>query len=55
MADYHKELGADRILFAVDWPFNSNEEGVEFMRKAPIKAEDRTRIFSGNAAELLRV
>jgi predicted TIM-barrel fold metal-dependent hydrolase len=49
------ELGADRILFAVDWPFNSNREGVEFMRLARIKPEDKSKIFSGNAAHLLRV
>jgi predicted TIM-barrel fold metal-dependent hydrolase len=28
------ELGADRILFAVDWPFNSNKEGVAFIQNA---------------------
>jgi predicted TIM-barrel fold metal-dependent hydrolase len=49
------ELGADRILFAVDWPFNSNVEGVEFLRMASIKPQDKSKIFSGNAATLLRV
>jgi predicted TIM-barrel fold metal-dependent hydrolase len=49
------ELGADRILFAVDWPFNSNIEGVEFVRTASIKSKDKSKIFAGNAARLLRV
>ena len=49
------ELGADRVLFAIDWPFNSNREGVEFIHTAPIKPEDKSKIFAGNAAELLRV
>ena len=49
------ELGADRILFAVDWPFNTNLEGVEFIRTAPIKSEDKSKIFAGNAANVLRV
>jgi predicted TIM-barrel fold metal-dependent hydrolase len=49
------ELGADRILFAVDWPFNSNAEGVEFVRKASITSKDKSKIFAGNAARLLRV
>src|SRR5262245_43933626 len=48
------ELGAVRILFAVDWPFNSNIEGVEFVRTAPIKPLDKSKIFAGNAADLLR-
>jgi predicted TIM-barrel fold metal-dependent hydrolase len=49
------ELSADRILFAVDWPFNSNQEGVQFLHMAPIKSEDKSKIFSGNAADLLHV
>jgi len=49
------ELGIDRILFAVDWPFNSNVEAVEFVRTASIKPEEKSRIFAGNAAALLRV
>jgi len=49
------ELGIDHILFAVDWPFNSNVEGVEFIRTASIKSEDKAKIFAGNAAVLLRL
>jgi predicted TIM-barrel fold metal-dependent hydrolase len=49
------ELGVDRILFAVDWPFNSNIEAVEFIRTAPIKPEEKSRIFASNAINLLRV
>jgi predicted TIM-barrel fold metal-dependent hydrolase len=49
------ELGADRVLFAVDWPFNSNREGVEFVKTAPIKPEEKSKIFAGNAAGLLGV
>jgi 2,3-dihydroxybenzoate decarboxylase len=49
------ELGADRILFAVDWPFNSNVEGVEFVRTAPIKRQDKSKIFAGNATTLFRI
>ena len=49
------ELSADRVLFAVDWPFNSNREGVEFIQTASITPEEKAKIFAGNAAELLRV
>jgi predicted TIM-barrel fold metal-dependent hydrolase len=49
------ELGVDRILFAVDWPFNSNAEGVQFIRTAPIEPGEKSKIFAGNAASLLRV
>jgi 2,3-dihydroxybenzoate decarboxylase len=50
-----QELGADRILFAVDWPFNSNVEGVAFVRDAPISPHDKQKLFGGNAAKLLRL
>ena len=29
------ELGIDKILFAVDYPYNANAQGVEFVRAAP--------------------
>ena len=47
------EMGADRILFSVDWPFQDNREGVKFMEHAPIGPADRARIFGPNAAALL--
>ena len=43
------------LRFAVDWPFNSNREGVEFIQTASITAEERSKIFAGNAADLLRI
>ncbi|HXQ50026.1 MAG TPA: amidohydrolase family protein [Stellaceae bacterium] len=49
------ELGAERILFSVDYPFNSNEAGVEFVNRAPISAGDRERIFHVNATSLLKL
>lgn len=47
------ELGIDRILFAVDYPYNSSVEGVAFVGAAPISAADKAKIFSGNAERLL--
>jgi predicted TIM-barrel fold metal-dependent hydrolase len=49
------ELGIDRIMFAVDYPYNSNAEGVEFVRAAPISDVDKAKIFHGNADRLLRL
>jgi 2,3-dihydroxybenzoate decarboxylase len=49
------ELGTDRILFAVDWPFNSNKEGVAFVQNAAIGPEEKAKIFADNAACLLRI
>jgi predicted TIM-barrel fold metal-dependent hydrolase len=49
------ELGADRILFSVDYPFVPNPPGVKWMDGVPLGAEDRAKILSGNASRLLRL
>jgi len=49
------EMGIDRILFSVDWPFVENVPGVRWMDGVPICAEDKAKVFSGNAKRLLRM
>ena len=49
------EMGADRILFSVDYPFVANPPGVQWMRELPVGAEDRAKILGGNARRLLRL
>jgi predicted TIM-barrel fold metal-dependent hydrolase len=50
------EMGVDRILFAVDWPFVSDSKpGVEWMDGVPLSNEDKIKILSGNAKKLLRM
>ncbi|MFD2183524.1 amidohydrolase family protein [Rhodoplanes azumiensis] len=49
------ELGIDRILFAVDWPFADNATAVDWMAGVPLAAADRRRILAGNAERLLRI
>lgn len=48
------EMGVDRILFSVDWPFESNKAAVDWVRRVPFSAEDRAKLMSGNAERLLR-
>ena len=49
------ELGVDRIMFSVDWPFVSNPAGVRWLEAVPISDEDKAKIASGNAKRLLRL
>jgi predicted TIM-barrel fold metal-dependent hydrolase len=49
------EMGVDRILFSVDWPYVANAAGVRWLKDAPLCAEDRAKIFAGNAKRLLRL
>jgi predicted TIM-barrel fold metal-dependent hydrolase len=48
-------LGPDKILFAVDWPYEANKTGVEFLKKIPVSNSDREKIAHGNAERLLRI
>jgi predicted TIM-barrel fold metal-dependent hydrolase len=50
------ELGIDRILFAVDWPFVADSEpGVKWMEGVPLSDADKIKILSGNAEKLLKM
>ena len=49
------EMGVERILFSVDWPFMSNVAGRKWMDAAPVNEHDRALIFGGNARKLLKL
>jgi 2,3-dihydroxybenzoate decarboxylase len=49
------ELGVDRILFSVDWPFVLNIPGTKWMNELQLSADDKTKILSGNAKRLLKM
>ena len=46
-------LGADRILFAVDYPLQASGETVEFVDATPISDVDKEKIYHLNAEKLL--
>jgi 5-carboxyvanillate decarboxylase len=46
------ELGAERILFAVDYPMESNKEAVQFMEGLPICDSDKGKVCHLNAEKL---
>lgn len=48
-------VGADRILFAVDYPYSSNEQGRQFLDKLSLSPADFEKITHGNAEQLLRL
>jgi predicted TIM-barrel fold metal-dependent hydrolase len=49
------EMGIDRILFAIDYPFVMNEDGMEWIPNMPICEEDKIKLLSGNAMRLLKL
>jgi len=49
------ELGIDRILFSVDYPFVPNPPATRWIDTVPLCEEDKVKLLSGNAKRLLRM
>ena len=49
------ELGIDRILFSVDWPYVDNQPGMDWMDRVPLSSEDKEKMFNRNARKLLKL
>ena len=49
------EVGAERIMFSVDYPYGSMKEAREFLMNLPVSAADRERIAHGNAEKLFKL
>ena len=50
-----QEMGVDRIMFSVDYPFAPNQPATEWLHRIPLCAEDKAKIANGNARRLLRL
>ncbi len=49
------EVGADRIMFSTDYPFESMAESAAWFDQTPISDSDKTKIGRENAVRLLKV
>ena len=49
------EIGADRILFSTDWPFENIDHASDWFASASISEADRLKIGSLNAAKLFKL
>jgi len=49
------QMGADRVLFSVDYPYEDSQVAAEFIDGAPLSDEVRAGICHGNAKRLLRL
>lgn len=48
-------VGIDNILFSVDYPFSSNQMGIDFLNNIPLSVDQVAKIAHRNADKLLRL
>jgi 2,3-dihydroxybenzoate decarboxylase len=49
------EMGVDRVLYSVDYPYVMNPPGTKWMQELQVSPEDKEKILSGNARRLLKM
>jgi 2,3-dihydroxybenzoate decarboxylase len=49
------EMGVDRVLYSVDYPYVMNPPGSAWMADLQVSPDDKEKILSGNARRLLRI
>ena len=55
LTDVILEVGADRVLYSVDHPYEDMGEAAEWFDHAPISEPDRVKIAHGNARQLFHL
>ena len=48
-------FGIDNIMFSIDYPFSTNEMGIEFLNAIELPDEELAKITHGNADKLLKL
>jgi len=48
-------MGIDNVMFSVDWPYESNKIGVDFLKRLPLADADREKFAHGNAERVLKL
>jgi 5-carboxyvanillate decarboxylase len=49
------DLGADRIMFSADYPYERSDEAVRFIQQVPISDTDKEKITHLNAEKLFKI
>jgi predicted TIM-barrel fold metal-dependent hydrolase len=50
-----QELGIDRIMFSIDYPFVNNKVGTDWVKTVPLCEEDKIKLLNGNARRILKI
>lgn len=49
------ELGIDRIMFAVDYPYVVNQDGMDWIKELQLSIDDKRKLVGDNARRLLKL
>ncbi len=49
------KLGADNVLWAIDYPYQPMQPAVAFMDAVPLDDETRAKVYGGNAERIFRI
>ena len=55
LIDAMLEIGADRIMFSTDWPFENIDHAANWFDACPISENDRIKIGRDNAMRLFKL
>ena len=50
-----QEIGIERVLFSIDYPFVDNPPGTSWAERLPLSAADKEKVLNGNAKRLLKL
>jgi len=51
----HMEMGADRIMFSADYPYENSAESVKFIERIPVNNAEKEKILFRNAEKLFKI
>ena len=49
------KIGIDRVMWAIDYPYQPTASAVAFLDSASLSPDERTRIASSNAERIFRI
>lgn len=50
-----QEMGMDKLMFSIDWPYVANEEGMDWVKTLQLSPTDMRKFLGGNAQRLLKL
>ncbi|HEV8014170.1 MAG TPA: amidohydrolase family protein [Stellaceae bacterium] len=50
-----EEMGIDRVIFSVDYPYMPNERAARWIPTIPLDDNDKAKLLAGNVAKLLKL